>query len=405
MTKILPNSDQDLTNAYLYLELQRKGLDHTQILAKLIESTGAYSRDIGDHVNSVRADQDEFIKNRYSNPNEKHDIDQLQKDLGPIPALKKFKNFFHSVVEMLDDGSFEIDLFKTKEDYEGKKDKKGAPIDPDFVRHPTEIINLTPMLELDVAASVKEDDMIVAAVKDEMRLLPYISLSDLILAHNDLELTDEETDEYTRVVHQAHGEMYDEACEGIDDTAEAVHPSKKGQKEPKLQKIKTSDLDDLAAITGTGITKHEIRDAEGSGLSQEVVEAVEKALVAAGNRNFQKWSAKRGKEEGVKWGKAAESHAEFANYVTSNYMVGAADELLETLLVKDMADAEDAQSAYKEALNFFDRDIVNFIKKTGPAAYQEGVEKWYKTLWDEGPSAGDDEFATKEDYAMEEEAA
>ena len=83
-------------------------------------------------------------------------------------------------------------------------------------------------------------------------------------------------------------------------------------------------------------------------------------------------------------------------------MEEAADELLEIILDKDLAD--DPQAAYKEALNFFDKDIVNFIKKTGPAAYQEGIENWYQKLWGEKPKDESDEFAVDDNYTMEDVA-
>ena len=41
MTKALPNNDKDLVNAHLYIELQKKGLGHQEILAKIIESNEA----------------------------------------------------------------------------------------------------------------------------------------------------------------------------------------------------------------------------------------------------------------------------------------------------------------------------------------------------------------------------
>lgn len=401
MAKIFPSTKQDLTNAYLYVELQKKGFDHKKILAHLIEATGAYSKDIADHVAVVKADQDEFIKNKYSNEMQRHDINELEKDLGPIPALKKFKNFYHSIVEMLDDGSFEVDLFKTEEDYE-----KG---------HPTEILNLTPMLELDVAASLNEEQLVIASLKEEVISNKYISLAGLIFAEPELELDQDESQEYLALLVQAYDELYDEACES--DMAEAVHPRDKGKAEKKLHKIKPEDLDDLAELAGSGITKHAIRSAESSGFTQAVVDAVEKALVAAGNRSFQKWSYKRGSEEGVKWGKAAESHAEFANYVTSAHISETADELMSRLSDMDLdghftpsddkaADAEKekqiVQQAYKIALDTFNDDIVKFVQKSGPTKYQDGVEEWYETLWGEKPKSNDvDEFASDEDVDLE----
>lgn len=397
MAKTFPSNDKDLTNAYLYIELQKKGLNHKEILAQVIDFNGAYSKSIADHVAAIKADQDEFIKNKYSNKLEQHDVNELQKDLGPIPALKKAGNFFHSIVEMLDDGSFEIDLFKTEEDYEAG--------------HPTEIINLTPMLEVDVAASLNEDQQISASLKDSLQSqFPYMSLAKIIFAQSELELDADESSEYLDFVVHAFGEMYDEV--------DMMESSKKGEEEKKLQNIKISDLEELSKNYGTGITKHMIRSSELSGLSQGVVDSIEKALVAAGNRSFRKWVDKRGSEEGVKWGKAAESHAEFANYATSKHIAETADDLIEKLIDMDLDGnysptgdkAKDSeienkinQQAYKIALDTFSDDIVRFIQKSGPAKYQESVDKFYKDLWgEENLSTDNNEFDVDDSYEMKE---
>lgn len=363
---------KDLVNAHLYIELQRKGLSHSNILNKIIEVNGAYSDDLADHVSVVKADHDEFIQNKYSSEYADHDIHEFQKDVGKIPALKKFNNYFESIVHALDDGSFEVLLFKNEKDWH-KMD-------------PNKVIKLNPMLE-PVAASVIAQE----AVTADLNALPYMSLSKALFELPEgLDLNSDELEEFDKVIS--------ETFFLLGDKVEAVHPSKKGAKEPKLQKIKPDDLDKLEEIAGSGITKHAIRNTEISGLDPAVVAAVEKALVAASNRAFQKWVSKRGKESGVKWGKMSESHAEFANYVTSNHIAEAADILLERLIDMELMDAEDEQRAYKVALDFFHDDIINFIRTSGPAKYAEEVSNWHEKLWGE-------ELPSEEMEEMEEEAA
>lgn len=360
----LPNG-KDLVNAHLYVELQKKGLEHTKILSKIAEVNGAYSSDLADHVSAVKADHDEFIQNKYSSDYADHNIHEFQKDVGKIPALKKFDKYYESIVHSLDDGSFEVLLFQREKDWHKME--------------PNKVVKLDPMLE-PIAASVVAQEAVVA----DLKKLPYMSLSKAMFGLSDgLNLSDEELKECDRIVADTFIEL---------SKVEAVHPSQKGQKEPKLQKIKPDDLDKLAEISGSGITKHAIRNAEVSGLDPAIVAAVEKALVAASNRAFQKWVSKRGEESGVNWGKLSESHAEFANYVTSNHMSESADNLLSRLLDMDLTDTSDEKRAYDISLDFFHNDIINFIRQSGPSKYSEEVSKWHEELWGEKVPEEENEF-------------
>lgn len=368
MKKTLPTSDKDISNAYMYIELQKAGMKHTEILSALIAHNGVYSASIADHVAAVKADHDEFIQNKYSNMMQEHDINEFQKDVGKVPALQKFANWFHSIVHSLDDGSFEVLLFKNEQDYEEQT--------------PSQVVKLDEKLH--VAASLNEEDLAIEDLKKEISKLKSVSLSNIIFSHvsDGLELSDEERTEFNQMLGKAFADL----C-----TVVAVHPKDKGKPEKKLHKIRTTDLNDYAEVAGTGITQHVIRNAEKAGLAKEVVEAVEEALVAASNRQFQKWEYKRG-EEGVHWGKGSESHAEFANYVTSDHIAATADKLLEDLHDMDLDTAPMAQQAYKYALNLFTKDIINFIQKSGPAAYKENVENWHMKLWDEAMKEDKSEF-------------
>lgn len=127
-----PITENEIKNAFLFLELVNRSVPTEKALAFVKDFSDGDEKTIKDHAQTVKADYDEFILNKYSSPAEEHDIHEFQKDVGPVPSLKKYKNYYYSIVHALEDGSFEVILFKKEKDYNDNK---------------PEIVTLAPMLE------------------------------------------------------------------------------------------------------------------------------------------------------------------------------------------------------------------------------------------------------------------
>ena len=74
----------------------------------------------------------DFLENKYSNEEEEFTIDEFEKDAGPIPELKKFKNAFYSIVHYnKENDQFEIMIYPKELDYK-KNNPKVVVLDSDL---------------------------------------------------------------------------------------------------------------------------------------------------------------------------------------------------------------------------------------------------------------------------------
>jgi hypothetical protein len=66
----------------------------------------------------------DYLENKYSNEEEEFTIDEFEKDAGPVPELKKFKNAFYSIVHYnKETDQFEIMIYPKELDYEKNNPK------------------------------------------------------------------------------------------------------------------------------------------------------------------------------------------------------------------------------------------------------------------------------------------
>lgn len=119
---------------------------------KVEEGKGVYLAKNADKGTPAQAD---YLENKYSNEYQEFTIQDLQKDAGPIPALRKYKDVYYSIVHFNKESEqFEILIYAKEADYKADKPK---------------IIILDPLLQAVATASVEfvdSDD-----VKEELKAI------------------------------------------------------------------------------------------------------------------------------------------------------------------------------------------------------------------------------------------
>lgn len=164
----------------------------------------------------------------------------------------------------------------------------------------------------------------------------------------------------------------------------SLHPEQKGGQEIKLQKVKDKHLDEIFSLSVNGLSKHALLSKEHSGLTDEQINSVRKAIIEVGNRNMG-----NDREDGK--GGVGTDIPEFATWVTSDSIGKVADYLIENI------DERNAKDTYLFAFNKLEENLMDFYRnEMNSSNYMDKYEFWQDVIYNQKAlgASEDDDFYT-----------